>query len=113
MNNMWISLLKTMNSLCINTATDLYNFVQLKNNFLLSFKPQGEQPVEQLVRKLAPQLLNKPKKLVHGARTVFEQLLKAPDLFKTTNVRSSALTPPCTSPKPLKHKRFFTLSTIY
>jgi hypothetical protein len=76
-----------------------------------------EQPVEQRVEQPVPnsvqQASNKLRKAVHGARTVFEQLLVNPYLFKTTNISSSALHPLCASRKPLNYNRFSTLSTVY
>ena len=107
--HLWITTAKTLNSLCINRTTCSNNSVQLKPTVRSALEQRVEQPVAHLVQ----QLLNKQPQAVYGARTVFEQLFATPYLFKTTHVRSSAWTPGCTSAKPLKHKSFSTLSTIY
>jgi hypothetical protein len=120
MNPLWITTSKTMNSLCITYPNKLnnlwmtccalaYNSVQLKP----LFKNTLEQRVEQPVAKLVQQLSNKLTHPVHATRTDLEQLLETPHLFKTTHASSSAFHPHCTSPKPLNHNSFSTLSTVY
>ncbi len=107
--HLWITTAKTFNSLCINRTTCSNNSVQLKPTVRSALEQRVEQPVANSVQ----QLLNKQPQAVYGARTVFEQLFAKPYLFKTTNVRSSALTPGCASCKPLNHNGFIALSTIY
>jgi hypothetical protein len=110
---LWTLCLIKLNSLCTSYRAWSNNFVQLKHQEIFSAQSPVEQRVEQPVANHPQQPLNKPSQVVHGTRTVFEQLFENLYLFKTTNVSSSALTPSCTSPKPLKHNRFSTLSTIY
>jgi hypothetical protein len=112
-NNMWTTSLTSLNSLCTTRLALSNNFVQLKQLVTSSVQSPGEQRVEQPVVKQVQQLSNKLPKVVHGPRTVLEQLLEMPHLFKTTHASSSALHPHCTSPKPLNQNSFSTLSTVY
>lgn len=112
-NNLWRTRFVSLNSLWTTSQARSNNFVQLKHLPNSSAQSPLEQRGEQPVFKLVQQLLNKLSEVVHDARTIFEQLLANPYLFKRTNVSSSAFAPHCASRKPLNHNSFSTLSTIY